>query len=567
LQVYSQRQDLRSYYQISNVDVDRYQVNGQLRQVMLAARELNVNNLTGANPWVNQHLFYTHGYGLVMSPVNEVNQDKGGPVFFVSDIPPHSTVNGLTVTRPELYFGENESGYAVVRSSQPEFDYPSGDANASTVYSGNAGISLRNLLVRALAAYRFGDVDLLISNAINSQSRLIFRRQIIDRVQTLAPFLKYDTDPYLVVGTDGKLYWMMDAYTKSDQYPYAKVTTLHAADGDTDVNYVRNSVKVVIDAYNGSVNFYLSDPRDPLIRAWQSIFPGMFQPLSAMPAGLIQHIRVPEGMFNTLSDIYRRYHLTEDQVKVFFQNEDQWDIPQEAKDLTANSAKTDMEGYYVTMSLPGQTDPEYLLIRPFTPSGKLNMIAWLSARSDPGHYGELLVYDFPKQSQIYGPEQMRASINQDPDISSAISLWNQNGSQVLWGNLMVIPIGTTVLYVQPLYLQASQSQIPELQRVIVGDQQQVKMRNTLDEALAALTGAPLTSTPAVAPSTTPAPVSTAPSAGVTPSATPSGINPTLAHSAQDHLQRADDAARKGDWGTYGKELDALKHDIEAMNKR
>ncbi|HEY3377306.1 MAG TPA: UPF0182 family protein, partial [Armatimonadota bacterium] len=417
-QVYSQRQALRTYYDIANVDVDRYTINGQERQVMLAARELNVANIPGEKTWVNQHLIYTHGMGLVMSPVNEVDPNKGEPVYYIDDIPPHTSIPALRVTQPRIYFGENDGGYIVVKSGTQEFDYTDGSQNATTTYAGNAGIPLQNPLVRLLAAARFGDMNLLISGSVTPQSRLVFRRQILARVQTVAPFLSYDQDPYLVVGRDGKLYWMLDAYTSSDHYPYARFSTLQTAAGPLDgVNYLRNPVKVVIDAYNGSVNFYLADANEPIIRAWQQIFPTMFQPLSALPAGLNAHVRVPEGFFNTLSDIYRRYHLTAEQVTVFYQQEDLWDLPQETQASV-------MEAYYIIMSLPGTRDPEFLLMRPYTPHGKQNMTAWLSARSDPAHYGELLVYDFPKDSQVYGPQQVRATINTNPEISSAVSLWN-----------------------------------------------------------------------------------------------------------------------------------------------
>jgi uncharacterized membrane protein (UPF0182 family) len=566
LQVYSQRQDLRTYYDISKVDVDRYQVNGQMRQVMLAARELNVNNLgSGQDTWLNRHFIYTHGYGLVMSPVNEVNPDKGEPNFFISNIPPESTVPGLAVTRPEIYFGEMPDEYIVVKSGQKEFDYPtSGDDNAYTTYGGTAGIPLNTLLARAAAASRFGDFNLLISNLVTPQSRLVYRRNIVQRTQALAPFLSFDADPYLVVGTDGKLYWMMDAYTASDRYPYAQYSTLQTANGDVSLNYLRNSVKVVIDAYSGATTFYLADSQEPIIRAWQATFPGMFHPLSEMPAGLTQHVRVPEGMFNTISDVYRRYHMVE--ANTFYQQEDLWDLPQEQG---TGQSGSDMAAYYVAMSLPGQHAPEYLLIRPYTPHQKKNMIAWLSARSDPQHYGQLLVYDFPKQSQVYGPEQIHVSINQDPDISSAVSLWNQSGSQVVWGNLLVIPIGKTILYVQPLYLQAEQSQIPELQRVIVADQQRVVMRNTLDEALAALTGGSIPAqeeAPAAAPAAPSATPSTAPAAKAP--AAPVALTAAErvhARSALDHYNKAQQAMQHGDWTTYGKEMDAVHHELQALN--
>ncbi|HEX2948642.1 MAG TPA: UPF0182 family protein [Armatimonadota bacterium] len=556
LQVYSQRQDLRTYYDIANVDVDRYTINGQLRQVMLAARELNTDNIQGQQTWVKQHLLYTHGYGLVMSPVNEIDREKGEPVFFINDIPPTVSAQGINVTRPEIYFGELESDYAVVKSRQQEFDYPGGDDNVYTTYRGTAGIPLRNPLIRACAAIRFNALNLLISDTITRDSRLLFRRQVLDRVQTLAPFLVFDQDPYLVIGNDGKLYWMIDAYTGSGSYPYSRYSTLQTAgDGHVELNYLRNPVKAVVDAYNGGTTFYVTDTHEPIIHAWQEIFPSMFKPLASMPVGLAQHIRIPEGYFDTISEVYRRYHMID--PSTFYQQEDLWDIPQESTGLVQNGETSNMEAYYLAMSLPGQHDPEYLLIRPYTPKNKKNMIAWLSARSDPEHYGELLVYNFPKQSLVFGPEQVLARINQDPEISSAVSLWNQSGSQVLWGNLLVIPIGQTVLYVQPVYLQAERSQIPELQRVIVADQQQVVMRPTLDEALAALTGVKGENISALAQNTpkTPTPPAVSPA------------NRALARSALDHFQRAQDAVQRGDWAAYGTEMDGVKHDLEQMNNQ
>lgn len=555
LQVYSQRQALRTYYDIANIDIDRYRINGRMRQVMLAGRELNVKNLPGQNTWQNQHLIYTHGYGVVMSPVNEVDINRGEPTFFIRDIPPKSSVPELAVTRPEIYFGELAGDYIIVRSNQQEFDYTrSDDTSAYTTYEGKAGIPLRNPLVRLLAATRFGAVNVLISSNITPQSRLIFRRQIVERAQALAPFLQFDSDPYQVIGDDGKLYWLLDAYTGSGSYPYSRYADVKVNGGTTELNYLRNPVKVVIDAYNGSTSFYLSDPQEPFIRAWQRIFPGMFKPLSEMPAGLNAHLRVPEGMFNTLSEVYRRYHMTNS--RTFYQQEDLWDIPQESAEMTAGSAQADMEAYYIAMTLPGEETPEYLLIRPYSPKGKTNMVAWLSARNDPEHYGQLLVYNFSKQSQVFGPVQIQASINQDPDISSAVSLWNQSGSKVLLGNLLVMPIGKSILYVQPLYLQAEQSQIPELQRVIVADQQRVVMRRTLPEALAALTGSSSPLTPTTTPTLTP-PVKPTPVAGENP--------PPLARTALEHFKRAESAQKQGDWATYGREMDAARRDLEELN--
>jgi len=562
LESYRQGQTLRTYYQMNDVDIDRYQVNNQLRQVMLAARELNVDQIPGQQSWVNRHLIYTHGYGLVMSPVNEFDPEKGEPVYYIKDIPPVSTLPNLRIKRPGIYFGESTNDYAVVDTRQPEFDYPQSEAqNAVTNFSGQGGIPLNNPLVRALMAARFSSVDLLVSDSITAKSRLLMRRQILDRVQALAPFLVFDRDPYIVLGDDGQLSWILDGYTRSIRFPYASYSTLDTAGGESaQTNYLRNPVKVVVNAYSGATTFYTVDAHEPFIRAWQSIFPALFHPLSEMPDGLRRHIRMPEGLFNTISEVYRRYHMTD--PTTFYQQEDLWDIPNESSELddSGRPMTTRMEAYYTVMSLPGQTTTEYLLIRPFTSAGKKNMIAWLCARNDPGHFGELQVYNFPKQTFVNGPELIESQINQTPEISQAFSLWNTSGSRVWLGNLLVIPIADSILYVQPVYLKAQQSQFPQLQRVIVADQQRVLMRRTLDEALAELTSAAATA-PTSAP-TTPSPSPTAPS---TQPATSGATNPVVT-SALAHYNAAQAALKRGDWATFGKELDLMHQDLEAMKK-
>ena len=558
LQVYSQKQDLRTYYDIGNVDIDRYQLDGNMRQVMLAARELNVARLPGDKGWLNQHLIYTHGYGLVMSPVNEVDAEKGEPTFFISDIPPKSAYPELKITRPEIYFGEIANDYIIVGTGLKEFSYPSGENNVFRNYTGTSGIPLRNTAVRAMAAVRFGVFNLLISNYIKPESKLIIRRQITERVKALAPFLLYDSDPYIVVGNNGRLYWIMDAYTYSTRFPYSRSSAFEVAQGTVNVNYLRNSVKVVIDAYNGSVDFYAVDLKEPYVRAWGKVFPHMFKPLKDMPAGLLSHIRVAEGYFNTASEMYRRYHMRAPET--FYQQEDLWDIPS----ISSGGSQTDlsmMEAYYLVMSLPGKKTPEFLLIRPYTPREKKNMIAWLSAANNAENYGTLRVFNFPKQSLVFGPEQIQARINQDPNISSSVTLWNSSGSQVLWGNLLVIPVGSSVLYVRPIYLQAQGSRIPELQRIIVADQQRVVMGKTLEEALNLLTldrNAPPTAEVKPATATkTDIPQVNKPVVGK--------INPELARTALEHIKRADAAARSGDWATYGNELAAARRDLEKLN--
>ncbi|MHB9129792.1 MAG: UPF0182 family membrane protein [Armatimonadota bacterium] len=563
LTTFNQQQRLRPYYQFTGVDIDRYIINGQLRQVMLSARELNPDAPQVQQNWVTRHLLYTHGYGLVMVPSNAVDPNNGQPIYSTSDIPPVSTNPALTITQPRIYFGEADKDYVIVRSAQKEFDYPQGDTNVETTYAGSAGILLRNPFVRALMAARFGDINILISSYITAESRILLHRQIVERAQQLAPFLLFDRDPYLVLGNDGRQYWMIDAYTRSNRYPYAQQSGLEVYGGDTArVNYLRNPVKVVVDAYNGTTSFYLIDDKEPFARAWGEVFPGFFKPLSEMPGGLQKHVRFPEGMFNTLSEVYQRYHMTN--PTTFFQNEDPWAIPttESMMDSGARGTTGGMEAYYLVMSLPGQNTPEYLLIRPYTPERQDNMIAWLSARNDPQHLGDLLVYAFPKQSLVYGPAQIEAKINQDPEISQAFTLWGQVGSRILKGNLFVIPLGNTILYVQLIFLQAEQSQIPAIQRIIVADQQRIVMRATLSDALAALTGG------AAAPPSAPAPSAQPPSTTAPPtSQPPSTATKASARSALEHYQRAQEALKRGDWATYGKEQEALRRDLETLNRQ
>lgn len=555
-QVYNQRQVIRTYYQIHDVDVDRYVLDGELRQVMIAAREMNVDSLSGDQGWVNRHLIYTHGYGVVMSPVNEV-QGNGEPNFFISNIPPQSTYESLKINRPELYFSEMDTDYALTNTTQQEFDYPTSGDNSYSTYMGNGGISMVNPLVRYAMALRFSDVNLLISKYITPQSRILFRRSVSERVAAAAPFLAFDKDPYIVIGTDGKLYWIIDGYTRSSRYPYARSAALGVAGGEPEnVNYVRNSVKAVVDAYNGETKFYLTDTNEPVINAWAQVFPDMFHPLAEMPAGLRAHVRLPEGLFNAQYDVYRRYHMKD--PRLFYSQEDLWDVPFEnASGDNGTLSAQPMEAYYVIMSLPGKNEPEYLLTHPYVPASsqqrKTNMIAWLSARNEPDQLGKLVVYNFPKQSQIDGPEQIYARIQQDPVISPELTLWNQQGSRVVLGNMLVIPVADSLLYVQPLYLQANKSQIPELQRVIVADKEGIAMRPTLGEALAALTGIKVTAKPA--PNALPA--------TATP-VTPAQL--TLARSAMDHYSKAQIALKAGDWATYGAEQEALRKDLEELNR-
>ncbi len=453
LQNYQQRQVLRTYYEFNDVDIDRYQIGGQMRQVMLAARELNIDKLPGDQSWISRHLMYTHGYGVTMSPVNAVDPDKGEPLFYINNIPPQSTEGAPPVTRPAIYFGEQSTDYSIVRSGLKEFDYPgeTDQDNHSVTYQGQAGIPLSNPLVRLLMAMRFNSLDLLISGYLNPQSRILMRRGILERAQALAPFFSYERDPYIVIGTDGHLYWMLDAYTHSDQYPYAAHANLTVAgDGDIDVNYLRNPVKVVVDAYNGALTFYVTDEHEPFVHAWRSLFPQLFQDISAMPAGLSQHVRVPEGMFNTISDIYRSYHMTD--PTTFYQKEDLWDIATESTgDTGGQSSATPMEAYYLVMSLPGQNEPEYLLIRPIPRRG--NKIWWPgSARATiPVIWASCFVFDFPKQRQINGPGRDPGGLQTEHGDQPGECRCGGKRVSLQFGNLLVIPVGKTILYAQPLF--------------------------------------------------------------------------------------------------------------------
>lgn len=578
--IYRQRQELRTYYQILNVDIDRYRLNGQLRQVMLAAREMNSDQIPGKKTWVNRHLIYTHGYGVVMSPVNTFNPNKGEPVYILKDIPPVSQYPELQIARPEIYFGEAMNDYIVVNTTEKEFDYQRSESESGenesveTVYqSKGTGISLKNPLVRLMAASHFGALNLLISPSITRDSRLLFRRQIVERAQAVTPFLTFDKDPYIVIGTDGRLYWMLDAYTRSIRFPYAEYVDLENAGGrPLRSNYVRNPVKVVIDAYTGDINVYVVDETEPFIRAWKQVFPRLFQPLSAMPAGLQEHVRVPEGLFNAVSEIYRRYHMTK--ASDFYSNVDLWTIASEPGQTSTQDVfnpPAPLPAYYNIMSLPGSNEPEYLLMRPYTPTGenKDNMISWLSARNDPQRFGEMLVYKFPAQSSFYGPAQFERRLNQVPEISEAFGLWDRAGSRVRKGNLLVIPIADTLLYVRPIYLQAAQSPIPELQRVIVADQERIVMRRSLEEALAALTGGAFNPPPTppeegATPPVSPEEVATPTTTAVPPAPTADPDKRALARSALDHYKRSQEALKRGDWAAFGKEQDAMHRDLEKL---
>ncbi len=560
-QTYRQIQAIRLYYEFYDIDLDRYVIDGELRQVALAARELDKSQLQSPS-WVNQKLQFTHGYGVVVNPVNEVTGD-GLPRLWVKDLPPVSTVD-LQVARPEIYYGEATGDYVFVNTLEREFDYPSGEQNVYTQYQGQGGVIMDSLLKRLAFALRLADTNLLLSREINNDSRVMIYRNVGERVRNIAPFLRYDGDPYLVIGEeDGHLYWIQDAYTTSNLFPYAEPTSLPTTG---TINYIRNSVKVLIDAYDGTLIFYVVDPTDPLIKSYNAIFPNLFTPMSQMPDWVRAHLRYPEDLFRIQSQLYRTYHMRD--VNVFYNKEDLWQVPNE----TVEGDTRPVEPYYVILKLPGKEENvEFVLIQPFTPNNKDNLIAWMAARSDVENYGELITYRFPKQELIFGPLQIEGRIDQNPEISSQISLWDQGGSEVIRGNLLVLPIDNSLLYVEPLYLRAENGQIPELKRVIVASADKVVMRETLGQAVQALfedeaEELPITSLDSGSASVSQqesAPAVTAQEDATAPDLSAKDVA-ELAKLASDHYEAAQQALRQGDWNTYGQELNKMEAALNAL---
>jgi uncharacterized membrane protein (UPF0182 family) len=486
--------------------------------------------------------------------VNQVTTE-GLPVLFVRNLPTE-TIPDLPLQEPSLYFGELSSDYVIVRTRTREFHYPRGDENVFTQYAGSGGLALESLGRRIMFALRFGAYQIAFNDDITGESRILFHRNIAERVAEIAPFLTFDRDPYVVLA-DGHLYWMYDAYTTTNRYPYAT-----PAGGG--VNYIRNSVKIVIDAYNGTTTFYAADATDPILATYANVFPGMFKPLAEMPAALRAHIRYPEDMFSLQASVFATYHMTE--PAVFYNREDQWEVP--TIDDSGEAAAA-MQPYYTIMRLPGESDAEFIQMLPFTPRRKDNLAAWLVARSDAAHYGDVRVFQFPKQKVVFGPRQVVARINQDQMISPQITLWNQQGSQVTWGTLMVIPIEESLIYVRPLYLRGAGGRIPELTRVVVVYQDQIVMEQTLEAALARLFGG--TAGPRAQPNATATAANQQPGATSTQAAAPSAaLSPQLsavAEEAQAHYQRAIDAQRAGDWAKYGEEIKALGQALDRMKAR
>jgi len=523
---YNQIQSIRLYYDFNDVDVDRYIIDDEYRQVMLSARELSAEKLAGeAQTWVNRQLQFTHGYGIALSPVNEITI-QGLPNLLVKDIPPVGIFD---------IEGEKTNNYVIVKTNTQEFDYPMGDENVYGYYQGKDGVILDGFIRRLVYAWQFGDLNILISNELTPESRVLYYRNIRERVNHLAPFLKLDADPYLVV-MDGRLFWIQDAYTTSDRYPYSQPLS-------GGLNYIRNSVKAVIDAYNGSVTFYITDPEDALIRTYQTIFPQLFVSAEQMPEYLRAHWRYPEDMFNIQALVYQSYHMHD--ARVFYNKEDLWAVP---KEVYAGSEQP-MEPYYVIMRLPDEEKEEFLLMLPFTPVNKNNTIGWLAARCDGENYGKLLAYIFPKDNLVYGPSQIENRIQQDTVITEQFALWGRGGSRVIRGNLLMIPLGKSLMYVEPVFLQAEAGGLPELKRVIVAAGEHIAMEATLEESIAAIFGAKVAPTEPEPPG----PVEPVPAEVV-----------NLIEQAQQHYNKAQEYLKAGDWTNYGKELDALKAVLDQL---
>ncbi|MEO8193121.1 MAG: UPF0182 family protein [Gemmatimonadales bacterium] len=547
LQTFGQLQEIRTYYDFVSVDDDRYIINGRYRQVLLSPRELNTESLPTRN-FVNQHLTFTHGMGLTLGPVNEVTSE-GLPVLFVKDLPPASTVS-LKVTRPQIYFGELTNDHVFVNTKQNEFDYPSGDDVIYTRYNGTGGVRVGSFLRRAMFAMRFGALNILLSGDIGANSRVLYNREIARRARMALPFLTFDDDPYLIVAENGELKWMLDGYTSTDRYPYSQ----RLSDG---TSYMRNSVKVVIDAYHGSVNAYIVDAADPLAKTWSKIFPGLLQPASAMPADLRAHMRYPTDLFRVQSQLYGTYHM--DAPEAFYHREDQWQFPA-IGDKAADNDRRFMR--HIVMKLPEEKQAEFIYMSPFTPKGKDNLASWMIARNDGANYGKLRVYRFPKQSLVYGPSQIMARIDQDTEISRELTLWDQRGSEVIRGELLVIPIEEALIYVQPIYLRAEGGRIPELKRVVVAYQNRVVMRETLEAGLATLFGGNVPRRETDEPSQT---ADTAGGVRAAAPVPPAQSSTSLIAEARAHYDRAIAAQRLGDWATYGREIQALGELLARLN--
>ncbi|KJS81034.1 MAG: hypothetical protein JM58_18025 [Peptococcaceae bacterium BICA1-8] len=537
--IFNQLQSMRPYYDFLDVDVDRYTLNGQSTQVFLSARELNQNNIPAqGQTWINKYLKYTHGYGAVVAPVNKITP-QGQPLLLVKDIPPVSQEPELDISRPEIYYGQLTNDFVIVNTSEKEFDYPVGNDNAETTYEGTAGIPLKGIN-KIIFALKKGSFKLLVSGALTNESKILLYRNIQQRVEKIAPFLSYDQDPYLVIN-GGKLYWIIDAYTISTKYPYSEPLTDNRYSG---VNYIRNSVKVVVDAYNGSVNYYLVDEKDPIVQSYANVFPDLFKPYNDMPQGIKEHIRYPIDLFDLQTQVFQDFHMKN--PRVFYNREDSWSI---AKEQYQENIQT-VNPYFINMKLPGSDKLEFLMMRPFTPIKKDNMIAWLAARNDDEKYGQLILFKFPKQRLVYGPMQIESRINQDSTISRDLTLWGQSGSSVIRGNLLVIPIKDSLIYIEPLYIQSENANsLPEVKRIIVAYQENIVMEETLEEALYQIFKNKQQSE---VPDGTPE--------------TEFGIK-ILARQAREAYEKAKAAAQAGDWALYGSALQELENVISQIENQ
>jgi uncharacterized membrane protein (UPF0182 family) len=533
-QTLKQIQAIRLYYDFNSVDVDRYYFNGNYQQVMVSPRELDKDKIPEqARTWVNEVLTYTHGYGVVVNPVNKIS-GEGLPELLIKDIPPVSSVN-LDITRPEIYYGEITKGYVIVKTKAKEFDYPKGDENVYSTYAGNGGMPVSSLWRRILFSIKYSNMQILLTTNFTPESRIMIYRNIQERVNKIAPFLGYDKDPYMVISKEGKLFWIQDAYTISSNYPYSTPI----AGGY--FNYIRNSVKVVIDAYNGTMDFYIIDQKDPVAEVYKNIFPQLFKNFDQMPEDLKQHIRYPKDLFQVQAELYSTYHMMDPDV--FYNKEDYWTIPNEI--YAENEIK--MEPYYIVTKLPGHEREEFILMTPFTPSTKNNMIAWLAAKNDQPDYGNLIVYKFPKEKLIFGPMQIEARIDQDSEISQQLTLWGQKGSTVIRGNLLVIPIEKSILYVEPLYLRAETGEIPELKRVILSNGSDVVIGNNLEDALGKLFVRTFREKEIVI----------------------TGEEKTLKDlikEAAGYYENAQEFAREGNWSKYGEELQKLEQTLKLLEE-